>query len=72
MEKERYSIMHYGYCCGIFSAPNYGLRCGNKAAIMEVDEDLNYKFIQFTASIIQGKNHDINGDSRKRAVDYFL
>ena len=72
MEKEGYNIMHNGYCCGIFSAPNYGLRCGNKAAIMEVDEDLNYKFIQFTASIIQGKNDDINGDIRKRAVDYFL
>ena len=56
----------------IFSAPNYGLRCGNKGAIMEVDEDLNYKFLQFSASTIQGRKDDINGDKSKRAVDYFL
>ena len=64
--------MHNGYCCSIFSAPNYGLRCGNKAAIMEVDEDLNYKFIQFSASLIKGRKEDMNDDSRKRAIDYFL
>ncbi len=72
MEKEGFNIMHNGYCIGIFSAPNYGLRCGNKAAIMEVDEYLNYKFIQFSASFIQGRKNDMNGVSNKRVVDYFL
>ena len=73
MEKEGYNIMHNGYCCGIFSAPNYGLRCGNKAAIMEVDEYLKYKFITFNASPIQVRKDEMNGDiNYKKCVDYFL
>jgi len=31
----------------LFSAPNYCYRCGNQAAIMEVDEHMHTKFIQF-------------------------
>lgn len=51
----------------IFSAPNYCYRCGNEAAIMEVDEHLKYTFLQFDpAPRIDEPN--IN----KRTPDYFL
>ena len=72
MEMKGFNIMHNGLCCSIFSAPNYGFRCGNKAAIMEVDEDLNYKFLQFSASPIQRRKDDINNVNSKKLVDYFL
>lgn len=44
---EGYNWAHYGKVVTLFSAPNYCYRCGNKAAIMEVDEHLNYEFLQF-------------------------
>ena len=31
----------------LFSAPNYCYRCGNQAAIMQLDENLNKQILQF-------------------------
>jgi hypothetical protein len=46
---DRFSVAWTGYSWGqdrnvvtIFSAPNYCYRCGNQAAIMEIDEKLSY------------------------------
>ena len=72
LQRNGYSVCHNGLCCTIFSAPNYCYRCGNKAAIMEVDEDINCTFLQFSAATIQGKEDEMNGENYKRCVDYFL
>ncbi|KAJ5075692.1 serine/threonine-protein phosphatase pp2a-related [Anaeramoeba ignava] len=47
---EGYSIHHDGAVVTLFSAPNYCMRCENKGAIMEVDDYMNRKFIQFETS----------------------
>lgn len=51
----------------IFSAPNYCYRCGNQAAIMELDEQLNKKFIQIDPSPREGEP-----TISRRTPDYFL
>jgi len=44
---EGYNWAHEQRTVTIFSAPNYCYRCGNYAAIMEVDDALQYKFHQY-------------------------
>ena len=44
---EGYNWSHEKNVVTVFSAPNYCYRCGNKAAIMEFDEHLNYTFLQY-------------------------
>ncbi len=39
---EGYNWSHERNTVTIFSAPNYCYRCGNQAAIMELDDSLNY------------------------------
>lgn len=39
---EGYNWCHDRNVVTIFSAPNYCYRCGNQAAIMEIDEHLKY------------------------------
>ena len=63
-----YNWCHNRHVCTIFSAPNYCYRCGNEAAIMEVDEYLRYTFLQFDPAPDQ---HDKDVAS-KRTPDYFL
>ncbi|ODQ67466.1 serine/threonine protein phosphatase PP2A catalytic subunit [Nadsonia fulvescens var. elongata DSM 6958] len=51
----------------IFSAPNYCYRCGNQAAIMEIDENLGYLFLQFDPSPKDGEPN-----ITRRTPEYFL
>ena len=39
---QGYNWCHDRNVVTIFSAPNYCYRCGNQAAIMELDDDLKY------------------------------
>eukprot|EP00466_Bigelowiella_natans_P017543 jgi/Bigna1/75278/fgenesh1_pg.33_\ len=51
----------------IFSAPNYCYRCGNQAATMEVDELLEYTFLQYDPA-----PRDNKPEQKQRSPDYFL
>jgi len=44
---EGYNWAHPDLCVTLFSAPNYCYRCGNQAAVLEVDEHMSRRFIQF-------------------------
>jgi serine/threonine-protein phosphatase 2A catalytic subunit len=64
---QGYNWSHEKNVCTIFSAPNYCYRCGNQAAIMEVDENLNTNLQQFDPAPRRGEPH-----ITKRTPDYFL
>ncbi|KAE8152778.1 Metallo-dependent phosphatase [Aspergillus avenaceus] len=58
---------HDRHVVTIFSAPNYCYRCGNQAAIMEVDDHMNYTLLQFEPSPRTGEP-----TIRRQTPDYFL
>jgi len=64
---EGYNWCHDKNVVTIFSAPNYCYRCGNQAAIMEIDEHLEYTFLQFDPAPRRGEPH-----VTRRTPDYFL
>jgi serine/threonine-protein phosphatase 2A catalytic subunit len=51
----------------VFSAPNYCYRCGNMAAIMEIDENMGRSFLQFEPAPRQSEP-----DVTRKTPDYFL
>eukprot|EP00929_Paragymnodinium_shiwhaense_P067063 TRINITY_DN33743_c0_g1_i1.p1 TRINITY_DN33743_c0_g1~~TRINITY_DN33743_c0_g1_i1.p1 ORF type:complete len:305 (-),score=56.24 TRINITY_DN33743_c0_g1_i1:258-1172(-) len=64
---EGYNWCHEQQVVTIFSAPNYCYRCGNQAAIMEIDQNMGYTFVQFDPAPRRGM-----AALGKPAVDYFL
>ncbi|KAF6017533.1 PPP2CA [Bugula neritina] len=64
---EGYNWCHDRNVVTIFSAPNYCYRCGNQAAIMELDDSLKYSFLQFDPAPRRGEPH-----VTRRTPDYFL
>ena len=62
-----YNWSHDRNVVTVFSAPNYCYRCGNQAAIMELDDALNYTFLQFDPAPRRGEPH-----VTRRTPDYFL
>ncbi|KAJ2429214.1 Serine/threonine-protein phosphatase PP2A catalytic subunit [Coemansia sp. RSA 2524] len=51
----------------IFSAPNYSYRCVKQAAIMEIDENMKYTFLQFDPAPRRAEPH-----VSRKTPDYFL
>ena len=65
---EGYRWMFGGRLVTVWSAPNYCYRCGNVAAILELDENLTPNYKKFEAA-----THDTRGvPSKKPAPEYFL
>jgi len=64
---DGYSETHDKNVVTVFSAPNYCYRCGNQAAILEVDEQLRYNYTQFDPAPRQNETA-----IQKRVPDYFL
>lgn len=68
---EGYNWTHEKNVVTIFSAPNYCYRCGNQAAIMEIDEHLEYTFLQFDPAPRTKAQMEAPGSGRT-IPDYFL
>jgi serine/threonine-protein phosphatase 4 catalytic subunit len=65
---EGFKRMFNDSLCTVWSAPNYCYRCGNVAAILQFDEHLNQKSIEFCAA-----PQDERGiPAKKPQPDYFL
>ena len=65
MVMEGYNWMHDKNVLTIISAPNYCYRCGNQAAIMEIDQHGDFTFLQFDAAPRKRKCI-----GKKRSLDY--
>lgn len=64
---DGYNLNHDKRVVTIFSAPNYCYRCGNQAAIMEVDDKQRLNYIQYEPAPRKGEPI-----VTRRAPDYFL
>ncbi len=65
---EGYKVMFNERLVTVWSAPNYCYRCGNVAAILELDENLNKAYKVFEAAPSEGRG--LQG--RAAPPDYFL
>ena len=65
---EGYKWMFEGQLVTVWSAPNYCYRCGNVAAIFELDENLERNFKVFEAAPQEARGVP----AKKAAPDYFL
>ncbi|KAJ8318203.1 hypothetical protein KUTeg_003294 [Tegillarca granosa] len=64
---EGYYFSHEKNVVTVFSAPNYMYRCGNEAAMLEIDEKLNHNFMQFDPA-----PRDARSNIKQRTPDYFI
>jgi len=65
---DGYKWMFGGRLVTVWSAPNYCYRCGNTAAILELDEQLGRRFKVFEAAPQEARG----AQAKRAAPDYFL
>ncbi|KAJ1679619.1 phosphoprotein phosphatase PP4 catalytic subunit [Spiromyces aspiralis] len=65
---EGYKLMFNDQCVTVWSAPNYCYRCGNVAAILELDENLRSTYKIFKAAPQEARGMP----AKTPAPDYFL
>eukprot|EP01023_Acetabularia_acetabulum_P014472 TRINITY_DN17075_c0_g1_i1.p1 TRINITY_DN17075_c0_g1~~TRINITY_DN17075_c0_g1_i1.p1 ORF type:complete len:308 (-),score=41.17 TRINITY_DN17075_c0_g1_i1:1112-2035(-) len=65
---EGYKLMFNDSLVTVWSAPNYCYRCGNVAAILELDENLQKNFKVFEAAPQEARGVQV----KQTQVDYFL
>mmetsp|Transcript_11455 Transcript_11455/g.35005 ORF Transcript_11455/g.35005 Transcript_11455/m.35005 type:complete len:307 (+) Transcript_11455:171-1091(+) len=65
---EGYKLMFHDSLVTVWSAPNYCYRCGNVAAILQLDEKLQKKFETFQEAPQDGRNMP----SKRLPPEYFL
>lgn len=65
---EGYKEMFNGGVVTVWSAPNYCYRCGNVAAVLSIDDDLNRDYKIFEAAAQDANNLP----TKKPVTDYFL
>ena len=63
-----YEKIHDNKVLTLFSAPNYCYRCGNQAAMLDLDENLNSSLITYD----HAPDHNTANITEKRVPDYFL
>ena len=68
---EGYKSMFNDTLVTVWSAPNYCYRCGNVAAILELDENLETNFKKFEAAPPEVRAEPGTA-SKKQVPDYFL
>mmetsp|Transcript_22765 Transcript_22765/g.54021 ORF Transcript_22765/g.54021 Transcript_22765/m.54021 type:complete len:311 (-) Transcript_22765:275-1207(-) len=68
---EGFQWQHANGVLTLFSAPNYCYRCGNQAAIMQLDELMNKNIVQFDPAP-RHQHGDAGKPKAKALPDYFL
>ncbi|KAM3727393.1 Serine/threonine-protein phosphatase 2A catalytic subunit [Dirofilaria immitis] len=64
---EGYNWSHDRNVVTVFSAPNYCYRCANQAAMVELDDELRYSFLQFDPAPRKTETNVV-----RQTPDYFL